>query len=70
MEAAKTMLTEGPKERFSCQFALFDRDGNGWLTYSEIELAFNASTEPIQVSHIGCCSSHLFSLLYVPNAYY
>ncbi len=60
MEAVKTMLTEGPKERFLRQFSLFDRGGNGWLTYSEIELAFNASTDPVQVSHVGC--SHLFDL--------
>ncbi len=60
MEAVKIMLTEGPKERFSRQFSLFDRDGDGWLIYSEIELAFSASTDPVQVSHVGC--SYLFDL--------
>ncbi len=58
METVAIMLQGGPKERFSHQFSLFDRNGDGWLTYSEIDLAFNSITEPVQVFHIDF--SHLF----------
>ncbi len=69
LEAVETMLAEGPKERFSRQFSLFGRDGDGWLTYSEIELAFNATTDPVQVVfHVGC--SHFFDLMHATNVYY
>ncbi len=71
IDAMETMLSEGPKERLSHQFSLFDRDGDGWLTCSEIELAFNATIDPVQVVafHVGC--SHCFDLMHAAtNVHY
>jgi hypothetical protein len=38
------------KQRLQIQFEFFDRNGDGWLTDEETEMAVEAATNPIQAA--------------------